>query len=119
MSSIGLISKVSAVIDSTAQPALNAARNSSARTRRGPRSLAARSLEAHEVGSAARRAERRERLARARDRLAAEDQARREAQRAKQEAWDAAAAAGNRAAARPGDEPRGQPGRDRAAGEHH
>jgi hypothetical protein len=40
----------------------------------------------------ARRAERRERLA-------AEDKARRDAQRAKQEAWDAAAAAGNSAAA--------------------
>jgi len=54
----------------------------------------------------ARRAERRERLARARDRLAAEDQARREAQRAKQEAWDAAAAAGKpRGGRRPGDEP--------------
>src|SRR5215469_10611390 len=46
-----------------------------------------------------RRAERRERLARARDRLAAEDQARRDAQRAKQDAWDAAAAAGKRAGA--------------------
>ena len=44
----------------------------------------------------ARRAERRERLAKARDRLAAEDKARRDAQRAKQEAWDAAAAAGKR-----------------------
>jgi hypothetical protein len=54
----------------------------------------------------ARRAERRERLARARDRLAAEDQARRDAQRAKQEAWDAAAAAGVRRGRRPGDEPR-------------
>jgi transposase len=54
----------------------------------------------------ARRAERRERLARARDRLAAEDQARRDAQRAKQEAWDAAAAAGKRRGRRPGDEPR-------------
>src|SRR5215831_9951387 len=53
----------------------------------------------------ARRAERRERLARARDRLAAEDQARRDAQRAKQEAWDAAAAAGRRGGRRPGDEP--------------
>jgi transposase len=53
----------------------------------------------------ARRAERRERLARARDRLAAEDQARRPAQRAKQGAWDAAAAAGKRRGARPGDEP--------------
>jgi transposase len=54
----------------------------------------------------ARRAERRERLARARDRLAAEDKARREAQRAKQEEWDAAAAAGKRRGHRPGDEPR-------------
>jgi hypothetical protein len=54
----------------------------------------------------ARRAERRERLARARDRLAAEDKARRDAQRAKQEAWDAAAAAGKRRGHRPGDEPR-------------
>ena len=50
----------------------------------------------------ARRAERRERLARARDRLAAEDAARREAQRAKQEAWDAAAAAGGRGRSAPG-----------------
>jgi hypothetical protein len=55
----------------------------------------------------ARRAGRRERLARARDRLAAEDQARRQAQRAKQEAWDAAAAQRRpRAAQRPKDEPR-------------
>jgi transposase len=55
----------------------------------------------------ARRAERRVRLAAARDRLAAEDQARRDAQRAKQEAWDAAAAAGKRRGGRrPGDEPR-------------
>jgi hypothetical protein len=55
----------------------------------------------------ARRAERRERLAAARDRLAAEDQARRDAQRARQEAWDAAAAAGTpRGGRRPGDEPR-------------
>jgi Transposase DDE domain len=53
----------------------------------------------------ARRAERRERLARARDRLAAEDKARHEAQRAKQEAWDAAAAAGKRRGRRPADEP--------------
>src|SRR5215469_12256779 len=53
----------------------------------------------------ARRAERRERLARARDRLAAEDQARRDAQRAKQEAFDSAAAAGKRGGRRPGDEP--------------
>jgi transposase len=53
----------------------------------------------------ARRAERRERLARARDRLAAEDKARRDTQRAKQEAWDAAAAAGKRRGRRPGDEP--------------
>jgi transposase len=55
----------------------------------------------------ARRAERRERLAQARDRLAAEDQARRDAQRAKAETWDAAAAAGQRRGGRrPGDEPR-------------
>jgi transposase len=55
----------------------------------------------------ARRAERRERLATARDRLAAEDQARRDAQRARQEAWDASAAAGvRRGGRRPGDEPR-------------
>jgi transposase len=53
----------------------------------------------------ARRADRRARLAAARDRLAAEDQARRDAQRAKQEAWDAAAAAGRRGGRRPGDEP--------------
>ena len=52
------------------------------------------------------RAERRERLARARDRLAAEDKARRDEQRAKQQAWDAAAAAGKRRGHRPGDEPR-------------
>jgi hypothetical protein len=54
----------------------------------------------------ARRGERRERLARARDRLAAEDKARRQAQRAKQEAWDEAAAAGKPRGRRPGDEPR-------------
>ena len=54
----------------------------------------------------ARRAERQERLARARDRLAAEDQARRDAQRAKQEAWEAAAAAGKPRGRRPADEPR-------------
>jgi transposase len=54
----------------------------------------------------ARRAERRARLAAARDRLVAEDKARRDAQRAKQEAWDAAAAAGKRRGHRPGDEPR-------------
>jgi transposase len=53
----------------------------------------------------ARRAERRERLARARDRLAAEDKARRDEQRAKQEAWDAAAAAGKRRGRRPAAEP--------------
>jgi hypothetical protein len=53
----------------------------------------------------ARRAERRERLARAQDRLAAEDKARRDAQRAKQEAWDVAAAAGKRRGRRPADEP--------------
>ena len=49
---------------------------------------------------------RRERLARARDRLAAEDKARRDAQQARQEAWDVAAAAGKRRGRRPGDEPR-------------
>ena len=54
----------------------------------------------------ARRAGRRERLAAARDRLIAEDQARRDAQRAKQEAWDAAAAARKPRGHRPGDEPR-------------
>jgi transposase len=55
----------------------------------------------------ARRAERRERLARARDRLAAEDKERRDAQRAKQQAWDAAAAARKyRSGRRPADEPR-------------
>ena len=55
----------------------------------------------------ARRAERRERLARARDRLAAGDRDRRDAQRAKQEAWEAAAAAGKRRSGRrPADEPR-------------
>jgi hypothetical protein len=46
----------------------------------------------------ARRVERRNRLAAARDRLAGEDQARRDAQRARQQAWDAAAAAGSGAA---------------------
>lgn len=55
----------------------------------------------------ARRAERRQRLAAARDRLAAEDNARRRAQKAKQDAWDAAAAAGQRRGGRrPADEPR-------------
>jgi transposase len=55
----------------------------------------------------ARRAERRERLAAARDRLEAEDKARRDAQRAKQVAWDAAAAdRRQRSARRPADEPR-------------
>jgi len=54
----------------------------------------------------ARRAERRERVARARDRLAAEDKARRDAQQARQQAWDAAAAAGKGRGRRPGDEPR-------------
>jgi transposase len=54
----------------------------------------------------ARRAGRQERLAAARDRLAAGDKARRDAQRARQEAWDAAAAAGKR---RPGRRPGGQP----------
>jgi hypothetical protein len=52
------------------------------------------------------RAGRRERLAAARDRLAAGDQGRREAQRARQEAWDAAAAAGRGGGRRPGGEPR-------------
>jgi transposase len=54
----------------------------------------------------ARRAGRRERLARARDRLVAEDRARRDAQRARQDAWDAAAAAGKPRGRRAGDEPR-------------
>jgi transposase len=55
----------------------------------------------------ARRAERRQRLAAARDRLAAEDQARRDAQRARQQAWDAAAAEGrSRPPRRPPDQPR-------------
>ena len=55
----------------------------------------------------ARRAERRDRLARARDRLEAEDTARRQAQRASQQAWDAAAAAGKRRSGRrPVDESR-------------
>jgi transposase len=54
----------------------------------------------------ARRAGRRERLAAARDRLAAEDKARRDTQRAKQVAWDAAAAdRRQRAARRPADQP--------------
>jgi hypothetical protein len=53
----------------------------------------------------ARRAERRERLAAAAGRLAAEDQARRDVQRAKRQAWDAAAAAGRRGGRRPGGEP--------------
>jgi transposase len=53
----------------------------------------------------ARRAERRERLAAAAGRLAAEDKDRRDAQRAKLEAWEAAAAAGKRRGHRPGDEP--------------
>jgi hypothetical protein len=49
----------------------------------------------------ARRAGRRERLARARDRLAAGDKARRGEQAARQEAWDGAAAAGKRRGRRP------------------
>ena len=53
----------------------------------------------------ARRPGRRERLAAARDRLAAEDQARRDAQRAKLQAWETAAAAGKPRGHRPGDEP--------------
>ena len=65
------------------------------------------SLEPVTPRALARRADRRERLAAARDRLAAEDAARREAQRGKQQAWDAAAAEGRpRAPRRPGDEPR-------------
>jgi len=59
----------------------------------------------------ARRAGRRERLGRARDRLAAEDQGRRDAQRAKLAAWEAAAAAGKPRGHRPGDEPP-RPNRD-------
>ena len=67
------------------------------------------SLEPVTPRALARRAERRERLAAARDRLVAEDQARRDAQRAKQQAWEAAAAAGKRRGGhRPGDEPRAQ-----------
>jgi transposase len=54
----------------------------------------------------ARRADRRERLAAAADRLAAEDAARRDAQRAKQQAWDAAAEGRPRPPQRPADEPR-------------
>jgi len=54
----------------------------------------------------ARRAERRERLARARDRLKAEDRARRNAQRAKVEAWEAVAAAGKPRGPRPAEQPR-------------
>jgi transposase len=55
----------------------------------------------------AMRADRRARLAAARDRLAAEDATRRDAQRAKQQAWDAAAAEGRpRPPRRPLDEPR-------------
>jgi transposase len=53
----------------------------------------------------ARRAGRRERLARARDRLAAGDKARRDARGARQQAWDAAAAAGKRRGRRPAAEP--------------
>lgn len=54
----------------------------------------------------ARRAERRQRLGAARDRLVAEDQARRAEQRARIQAWDAAAAARKPRGARPADEPR-------------
>lgn len=55
----------------------------------------------------ARRGERRARLARARDRLIAEDQARRDAQRAKVEAWEAGTAArAPRSGKRPDDQPR-------------
>jgi hypothetical protein len=67
----------------------------------------------------ARRAERRERLARARDRLAAEDQARRDAQRAKVDAWEAAAAAGKPRGRRPGGGAADQPQQHQAAGQHH
>ena len=42
--STGLMSKLSAVSDSTTQPSLNAARSSSARTRRGPQVPGCRSL---------------------------------------------------------------------------
>jgi transposase len=51
------------------------------------------------------RAARRERLTRARDRLAAEDQARRDQQKAKVAAWEAAAVAGRSRGRRPADEP--------------
>ncbi len=55
----------------------------------------------------ARRAERRQRLAAARDRLAAEDKARCDVQRAKQQAWDAAAAERrSRPPRQPADDPR-------------
>ena len=54
----------------------------------------------------ASRTQRRERLAKARDRLAAEDQARRDGQQAKVAAWEAAAAAGARRGGRPAQEPR-------------
>jgi transposase len=53
----------------------------------------------------ARRAERRERLAAAAGRRAAEDAARRDAQRAKLQAWEAAAAAGKPRGHRPGEQP--------------
>jgi hypothetical protein len=53
-----------------------------------------------------RRAERRARLARARDRLVAEDQARRDAQRARQEAWMRPRRLGHGGAGAAGDEPR-------------
>ena len=67
----------------------------------------------------ARRAERRQRLAQARDRLVAEDQARRAEQHAKQMAWDAAAADRRpRAARRPADEPRTNRN-NTPPGEHH
>ena len=62
---------------------------------------------AGDAAALARRAGRRARLAAARDRLAAEDKARRDAQRARQVAWDAAAAdRRQRSARRPADEPR-------------
>ena len=77
-------------------------------------------LEEPALRALARRAEPRERLAAARDRLAAEDQARRDAPRAGLAAWEAAAAAGKPRGHRPGDEPpRPEPEQHRAAGEHH
>ena len=80
--------------EAAATDAADDARDGGTLQRAAPRALALR------VG-------RRERLARARDGLAAEDAARRQAQQARQEAWDAAAAARRpRAGQRPADEPR-------------